>query len=910
MQNCVIWEKLHVRKIMILLILLMGIFQTSLFAQAMRRPISPSQPMIMIHSDVWNSADPQKVIDLIPQELRPYVVINISLSINHDATSGAWLTSEYGYEIAKSWIRTAAENRMWATIQPSSGGFSHFPDYAANADLDTTIYGEFFRNYPNFLGINYAEQFWGYDDKWSLSWTERVNHWTALMRLTHKYGGYLIVSFTGGFWGAGINPVAMVKRNSGFASVLKEYPENFIIEEKFTMGYGFHDIESTSMGMWLSGFAGQYGIRFDQCGWVGNNGEEFPVAAGAIPFLEHLMLTGETVIDGPELIWQQSIKNLSDGTTADGFKTRRWEFFPQFKNITLDIFQKVLDGTIRILNRKEVIDRTKVVIVSDATTGDDRVKYSSPETLFEGLYRVDSDGNYMSNKSWFKKTGRYPAIPTVYQLVDDTANGFQVKVNRTAYATRWPNIAAKQTEFNNLFPSEYTGDIYAARSENGWVTYNPFKTGQSASGSIPFKYNTCEKMDVTYTQYSMGVIKEFKEKLNIYLTNYDNVNTSLRTNVIKIYGSTVEPTFTFIDRGNHQASSITKSWTGGVLTLNVSHNGPLDITVNCSGTATGRLTSYKNATISVPAFPPLYAGPRQYEAENFDFKSVGSVVANGTGRPIRNYQGMGYIHFGTNAAAQIRDTVRVQNAGKFKLETRYSIADGNVTTIDLYVNGVKVATPSFAKTGSEATFALETREISLNAGMNVINYRASAAAPYNVVFDNIVLTPTTAVVATPPSVKITAPAQGGAFSAPATITGAASASDADGSISHVDFMNGATLIQSEWSAPYEFSWTDVPKGTFTITAIAYDNDGNTSKDSVQVTVTEVPLKLGAHPVNKNNGSSYLVFDMKGKFLGKVMSNGNQNLRTMIQQRFINPGMYFAKNENSNISDVQMIQVEP
>lgn len=734
-------SKLNLSAMLFCLMGIMVLLQPNATAQTLRRPISPSQPLLMIHADVWNNADPQKVIDLIPQEIRPYVVLNLSLSINHNATTGVWLTSEYGYEIAKSWIRTAAENRIWATIQPSSGGFSHFPDYAANADLDTTIYGEFFRDYPNFLGINYAEQFWGFDDKWSLTWTERVNHWTALMRLTHKYGGYLTVSFTGGFWGAGLNSVAMVKRNPGFAAILKQYPQNFIMEEKFTMAYGFHDIESTSMGMWLSGYAGHYGIRFDECGWVGNNGEAFPVAAGAIPYLEHLMLTGQTVIDGPELIWQQSIKGLADATTADGFKSRRWEFYPQFKNITLDVFNKVLDGTIRILDRKEVIARTKIVIVNDATSGDDRVKYSSPETLFEGLYRMNSDGNYMSNLSWFKKTGRYPAIPVVYQLVDDTAKAFQVQVNRTSYATRWPTIAAKQAEFNNLFPSEYSGDIYAARHENGWVTYNPYKTGQRATGSIPFKYNTSERIDVDYALYSMGVIKETPSKINLYLTNYDNVNTGLKTDVVKIYGSKAQPTYSYTDRASHQASSITSSWSGGVFTLNVTHNGPLDITVNCAGSATGRLTSYKTATLASPSSPAIYTGPRQYEAENFDFKSISSNVANGTGKAIRNYQGLGYLLFGTNSAAKIRDTIRAQSSGKYKLETRYAIAGGNVGTIDLYVNGVKATTPVFVKTGSESTFAINTQTVSLNAGVNVILFQAVSAPAYNVVFDNIVITP-------------------------------------------------------------------------------------------------------------------------------------------------------------------------
>ena len=50
----------------------------------LRRPISPEQPMWIVHIDTWNNADPDKIIDLIPEDVLPYVVFNISMSINYD----------------------------------------------------------------------------------------------------------------------------------------------------------------------------------------------------------------------------------------------------------------------------------------------------------------------------------------------------------------------------------------------------------------------------------------------------------------------------------------------------------------------------------------------------------------------------------------------------------------------------------------------------------------------------------------------------------------------------------------------------------------------------------------------------------------------------------------------------------
>ena len=36
-----------------------------------RRPIDSRHPMWLVHIDVWNRADPQKIIDLIPDDIKP-----------------------------------------------------------------------------------------------------------------------------------------------------------------------------------------------------------------------------------------------------------------------------------------------------------------------------------------------------------------------------------------------------------------------------------------------------------------------------------------------------------------------------------------------------------------------------------------------------------------------------------------------------------------------------------------------------------------------------------------------------------------------------------------------------------------------------------------------------------------------
>ncbi|MFM7024329.1 MAG: discoidin domain-containing protein [Flavobacteriales bacterium] len=88
-----------------------------------------------------------------------------------------------------------------------------------------------------------------------------------------------------------------------------------------------------------------------------------------------------------------------------------------------------------------------------------------------------------------------------------------------------------------------------------------------------------------------------------------------------------------------------------------------------------------------------------------------------------------------------------------------------------------------------------------------------------------------------PAVSITAPANNASFAAPAAINITANASDADGTVSKVDFYNGTTLLGTDNTAPYAFPWNNVAAGTYTISAKATDNGGAVATSSIAVTVT-------------------------------------------------------------------------
>jgi hypothetical protein len=86
-----------------------------------------------------------------------------------------------------------------------------------------------------------------------------------------------------------------------------------------------------------------------------------------------------------------------------------------------------------------------------------------------------------------------------------------------------------------------------------------------------------------------------------------------------------------------------------------------------------------------------------------------------------------------------------------------------------------------------------------------------------------------------PTVALTSPANGSVFTAPATVALAASASDPDGVVALVEFFANGVEVGEDASAPFEFAWTGVPEGTYTLTARATDETG-TSTDSAPVSI--------------------------------------------------------------------------
>ena len=703
------------KKITLLVLALMATFQMMMAQQ--RRPVDNQHPLWLVHIDVWNSADPQKIIDLIPADIRPYVCMNLSLSCQYDKDLDMYRMPRCAVRTYKSWASVCQLNGMWFTCQPASGGHTHIQD----DDLETFEY--FFKAYPNFLGWNYAEQFWGFDeggDESSSTQASRIELFSKLVPMHHKYGGFLTISFCGNIWSHALNPMGMMKRNTKLLQACKDYPEACLWLYKYTTSSCWYANESVTFGPFVSGLAKNYGVRYDNCGYNGaldaiygdGHGKKYPGAAGIGTVMEQTCVNGGAVWDGPELIWTEDFQNQSN-STVDGYTRRNWGTFANFKGVWMDMFRQIIKGHLYIPSREEVVGNIKIAIQNNVSSGNDENKYAVWGSLYDGLYKQTDpfnrgNGQWMDNFCYFKRTGRYGTIPLVIGFYDDVAKAIPVQLKKSTYQST--SQTKKVSDFNAQYPEVSKGDLYVNRYRNHLVTYTPFtymNKKKSASAELPLLYNTCDSLKLNYGKLSSGHIREYADRIEVYLNNYRSDSIAQQTDVITITGVTAEPGYVMTKHATGatgQNASVTPNYDAEnhTYTVSVKHMGPVDVTINCSGAATDRLTDVlPSEALPTPQQPEPFVGPVVIEAENMDYKSVKSVALTHSGWCAPDYSefaGMGYVEMGTNTAASLRHQLKLKQGGDYDILIRYCNTSkaGNVKVT---VNGtaVNVACEKVAK---------------------------------------------------------------------------------------------------------------------------------------------------------------------------------------------------------------------
>ena len=145
-----------------------------------------------------------------------------------------------------------------------------------------------------------------------------------------------------------------------------------------------------------------------------------------------------------------------------------------------------------------------------------------------------------------------------------------------------------------------------------------------------------------------------------------------------------------------------------------------------------------------------------------------------------------------------------------------SVSNTTATTVEFYNGATKLgedATSPYTWTVSNiaiGTYTFTAKAILSSGGPLVSSAVQVTAAP----------APNQA-----PAVTLTAPANNASFTAPASITLSANATDNDGTVTKVEFFNGSTKIGEVTSSPYVFAWSGIASGYYTLSAKATDNQG-------------------------------------------------------------------------------------
>ncbi|MBK7673696.1 MAG: hypothetical protein IPJ27_02410 [Candidatus Accumulibacter sp.] len=73
--------------------------------------------------------------------------------------------------------------------------------------------------------------------------------------------------------------------------------------------------------------------------------------------------------------------------------------------------------------------------------------------------------------------------------------------------------------------------------------------------------------------------------------------------------------------------------------------------------------------------------------------------------------------------------------------------------------------------------------------------------------------------------SLTAPVNGATIAFGGDVMLTANASDFDGAVTKVEFMEGSNKLGENSAEPYQFTWAKPPVGSYTLTARSTDNRG-------------------------------------------------------------------------------------
>ncbi|WP_207510655.1 Ig-like domain-containing protein [Longitalea luteola] len=221
-----------------------------------------------------------------------------------------------------------------------------------------------------------------------------------------------------------------------------------------------------------------------------------------------------------------------------------------------------------------------------------------------------------------------------------------------------------------------------------------------------------------------------------------------------------------------------------------------------------------------------------------------SVTGTGSGNPLTT----GYSNYGSLGAYSITGTVAGGSA-----PTGIAIFYKDCNYTGAFAIGLNEGGYTTAQLSARGITNKDISSIKITPGYEVVLYRndnfTGASAGYTTDIsclvssgwnDSAASLRIRSVTNTLPIVSITAPAGGTSYTAPASVTINANASDADGAISKVEFFNGTTKLGEDPGSPYSFTWANAPAGTHAIRVVATDDRGGQATAQINVIISNPP----------------------------------------------------------------------
>lgn len=213
----------------------------------------------------------------------------------------------------------------------------------------------------------------------------------------------------------------------------------------------------------------------------------------------------------------------------------------------------------------------------------------------------------------------------------------------------------------------------------------------------------------------------------------------------------------------------------------------------------------------------------------------------------------------------VNTTVNIPETAEYRVWSRLKTSNSEYNTYFLEIDGNQcywvggpMAANQWVWIGTKDNNASSKLTVNLTKGSHTLKIIGNDE---NLLFDRVIFTSDMNCVptgngnncdvpsdASPPTVKLTAPAANSTVSG--TVNVSADASDNNG-IKKVDFYLDSTLMSSDTGAPYGLSLktTDFPDGDHLLIAKAYDSANNVASDSYKVKIKNADIQLPPPPSN-------------------------------------------------------------